>query len=135
MKSSLALVVAVALMPVHAALAQADRDRTGAMPTQRPPAERPMGDRDIYGYQLMTPAERDAFRSRMQAAKSAEERERIRAEHRTEMAQRAQERGLPAPDASAARGGSAPAARGGTASDPVIDRDHTRPMPTERSRR
>jgi len=55
-------------------------------------------DQQIYGYQLMTPAERDAHRIKMRAAKNAEERERIRAEHHAEMQIRAKEKGMTLPD-------------------------------------
>ena len=48
----------------------------------------------IYGYELMTPAELDAHRARMRAAKTMQERDRIRAEHRVQMDARAKERGV-----------------------------------------
>lgn len=48
----------------------------------------------IYGYELMTDAERDAHRARMRAAKTMQERDRIRAEHRVQMDARAKERGM-----------------------------------------
>ncbi len=51
-------------------------------------------DRDIYGWQLMTPQERDEYRARMRAAKSLEEREQIRNEHHKRMQERAKERGM-----------------------------------------
>ncbi len=52
----------------------------------------------IYGSQLMTDSERTAFRARMWAAQSDEERNRIRAEHHEEMKKRAQARGMTLPD-------------------------------------
>lgn len=52
----------------------------------------------IYGSQLMTPQERDEYRARLQAAKTAEERDRIRKEHHELMKKRAQERGVTLPD-------------------------------------
>jgi len=52
----------------------------------------------IYGSQLMTDAERTAFRARMWAAQSDEERNRIRAEHHEEMKKRAQAKGMTLPD-------------------------------------
>jgi hypothetical protein len=63
------------------------RDQTGAQTRER----------GIYGYQLMTPEERDEFRARVRAAKTYEERERIRAEHHEQMQARAKERGLTLP--------------------------------------
>jgi hypothetical protein len=55
-------------------------------------------DQDIYGSQLMTPQERTEFRSKMRAAKTVEERERIRKEHHELMKARAKERGITLPD-------------------------------------
>lgn len=52
----------------------------------------------VYGSQLMTDAERTAFRARMWAAQSDEERNRIRAEHHEEMKKRAQAKGMTLPD-------------------------------------
>ncbi|RQZ69216.1 hypothetical protein [Burkholderia sp. Bp9004] len=52
----------------------------------------------MYGSQLMTPAERSAYRTRMLAAASDAEREKIRAEHHAEMQKRAKARGIKLPD-------------------------------------
>ena len=62
----------------------------------------------IYGSQLMTPQERTEYRSRMRAAKTAEERERIRNEHHEQMKVRARERGVTLPDEPPSRGMMAP---------------------------
>ena len=51
----------------------------------------------IYGSQLMTRHERAAYRARMRAAKTAEERERIRREHHEQMKARAKARGIALP--------------------------------------
>lgn len=58
----------------------------------------------IYGSQMMTKQERIEHHSKMRAAKTAEERERIRAEHHEAMKVRAQERGVTLPDAPPERG-------------------------------
>ncbi|ERJ40918.1 hypothetical protein QZM64_34650 [Burkholderia cepacia] len=58
----------------------------------------------IYGSQLMTPAERTEYRTRMLAAASDAEREKIRAEHHAEMQKRAKARGIKIPDAPPMRG-------------------------------
>lgn len=58
----------------------------------------------IYGSQLMTPQERAEYRARMRAAKTAEERERIRNEHHEQIKQRAKARGRTLPDQPPARG-------------------------------
>lgn len=55
-------------------------------------------DRDIYGSKLMTSQERNEYRNRMRAAKTAQEREQIRAEHHEQMKVRAKERGVSLPD-------------------------------------
>jgi hypothetical protein len=62
----------------------------------------------IYGSQLMTDQERSVFRARMWAAKTPEERERIRAEHHAEMQKRAQERGITLPETPPPRPGAGP---------------------------
>ncbi|MDP2155327.1 MAG: hypothetical protein Q8J61_04955 [Sulfuricella sp.] len=59
----------------------------------------------VYGSQLMTQEERVAYRTRMRAAKTQEERERIRAEHHEQMKVRAKERGVTLPDQPPAMGG------------------------------
>ena len=54
--------------------------------------------RPIYGSQLMTPHERQAYRERMREARTARERERIRLEHHRQMQERAREHGVRLPD-------------------------------------
>lgn len=58
----------------------------------------------VYGYQLMTPVERDAYRQRMRAARTVEEREQIRLEHHEAMQVRAKEKGVSLPDMPMQRG-------------------------------
>lgn len=58
----------------------------------------------IYGSQMMTAQERVEHRTKMRTAKTAEERERIRAEHHEAMKIRARERGVTLPDAPPERG-------------------------------
>lgn len=59
----------------------------------------------IYGSQLMTQSERDAYRSKMRSLSTTREREELRAQHHTEMQQRAKERGVTLPDEPPAGGG------------------------------
>lgn len=59
----------------------------------------------IYGSQLMTQQERIEHRARLRAAKTAEERERIRNEHHETMQERATARGMHMPDMPSAGGG------------------------------
>ena len=52
-------------------------------------------DRDhVYGSGLMTDAERQAHQNKMQNARTWQERERIREEHRQEMIERARKQGV-----------------------------------------
>lgn len=59
----------------------------------------------IYGSQLMTQQERAEHRTKMRAAKTAEEREQVRMENHERMQLRAKERGVTLPDEMPARGG------------------------------
>ena len=52
----------------------------------------------IYGYQMMTPQERDEYRAKMRNAASTTERQAIRDEHHAAMVARAKERGVTLPD-------------------------------------
>lgn len=68
----------------------------------------------IYGSQLMTVQERTEYRARMRAAKTAEAREQIRAEHHKAMQVRAREKGMALPDEPPAHGmGTGPGPAGG----------------------
>ncbi len=59
----------------------------------------------IYGSQMMERQERTEYRTKMRAAKTAEEREQIRKEHHEQMQERAKARGVTLPDEPPARGG------------------------------
>lgn len=52
----------------------------------------------IYGSQLMTQQEQMRYREQMRNAKTAQEREQIRARHHAEMQARARQRGVTLPD-------------------------------------
>lgn len=52
----------------------------------------------VYGWQLMTPAERNAYRAKMRSLKTPQERQAFRLEHHNAMQQRAKERGVSLPD-------------------------------------
>lgn len=60
--------------------------------------------KQIYGYKLMTRKERAEYLIRMRAAKTQEERERIRNEHHEQMKVRAKKLGMMLPDAPPASG-------------------------------
>ena len=51
-------------------------------------------DADIYGRELMSPAERDAYRQRLEDAGSSAARKRVEAAHRQSMEKRANVRGV-----------------------------------------
>lgn len=51
-------------------------------------------DQNIYGSEIMTPEERAEFRSKMQSAKTVQERERLRVDHEAAMQSRAKQRGI-----------------------------------------
>lgn len=58
----------------------------------------------IYGSQLMTQKERLEYRDKMRAAKTVEEREKLRKEHHERMTERAKAQGKTLPDEPPARG-------------------------------
>jgi predicted Fe-S protein YdhL (DUF1289 family) len=81
----------------------------------RPPLVQPATrdghrDREIYGWQLMTHQERDAFLERWKAARTPAEREALRQRNHKAMEERARERGvtLPAPPQGPSEGGPHP---------------------------
>jgi hypothetical protein len=76
-------------------------------------AQQQIRDRDIYGYQMMTSQERNEYRNRMRTATTAEERERVRAEHHAQMLARAKERGMKLPQEPPAGMGPRGAGQGG----------------------
>ncbi|CAB3758448.1 hypothetical protein B7G54_17585 [Burkholderia puraquae] len=84
------------LIGVAIAMTTSLADAQPRQPTRGPAVE---SGGMIYGSQLMTPAERNEYRTRMLAAASDAEREKIRVEHHTEMQKRAKARGIKLPDA------------------------------------
>ena len=116
-KSLLISVISGTVLSMGLAMA-ADQDRTQLQDQTRDRLQTPdqLKDRDrdrdqirdqdrIYGSQLMTVQERNEFRARMRAAKTVQERERIRNEHHERMQIRAKERGVTLPDEPPAMGG------------------------------
>jgi hypothetical protein len=59
----------------------------------------------IYGYRMMSDPERNEYREKMRNARSAEERQAIRDEHRKLMETRAKERGVTLPEPRGPAGG------------------------------
>jgi hypothetical protein len=60
--------------------------------------EEQAGQEMVFGSQLMTAEERAAYRQRIMAAKTEQEREQIRSEHHARMLERAKERGVTLPE-------------------------------------
>jgi hypothetical protein len=56
------------------------------------------GEPRIYGAELMTPDERNAYAEKMRSAKTQDERIKLRDEHRAEMQKRAKEKGVTLPE-------------------------------------
>jgi hypothetical protein len=56
------------------------------------------GEPRIYGGELMTPEERNAYAEKMRNAKTQDERLKLRDEHRAEMQKRAKEKGVTLPE-------------------------------------
>jgi hypothetical protein len=59
----------------------------------------------VYGSQLMTPQERTEHRTKMRAAKTPEEKAKVRAELHKRMQERAKQQGVALPDTPPAVGG------------------------------
>jgi hypothetical protein len=104
-RAVLAAVLAASLSAGTTIVAAQDRVRDRDRTQDQDRKQTRIRDHDIYGSQLMSPQERNEYRQRMWAAKTYEERERIRAEHHERMKARAKERGVTLPDAPPARGG------------------------------
>lgn len=80
------------LLPVFPVLADDEK------PVQQQTQAETQEQATIYGSQIMTPEERAEFSARMRAAKTNEERKRIRNEHHERMTARAKEQGVKLPD-------------------------------------
>jgi hypothetical protein len=103
-----------AMFPASGAVAYAadqDQDRLRDQDRLQTPDQTRDQDRlrtrdpdQVYGSQLMTQEERNAYRNRMRAAKTEQEREQIRNEHHEQMKIRAKEKGVTLPDEPPARG-------------------------------
>jgi hypothetical protein len=101
--SALATVLAINANPVLAADKEQDRtqDRMQLQDKELKlsPEQQKMRDQErIYGSQLMTNQERTEYRARLSAAKTVQERKKIRKEHHEAMKLRAKERGVTLPD-------------------------------------
>lgn len=73
-------------------VAQQDRDRI--QDRTHVPDQSRQSENNIYGYNLMSEEERNAYRDRIQNAEDRQEREQIEAQHRHEMQIRAAQKGV-----------------------------------------
>ncbi|MBT8106796.1 MAG: hypothetical protein KJP17_01075 [Gammaproteobacteria bacterium] len=78
----------------HDRLGAAEQDRDRIQDRTKAPDDAKQEQARMYGYDLMSDAERNAYRERIRSAASAEERERIEAQHRMEMQIRAKNRNM-----------------------------------------
>ena len=72
----------------------------------------------VYGYELMTPQERNEYQARMRATKTEQEREALRLEHHKQMQERAKAQGKTLPDMPAADRGPGMGPSGGKGTGP-----------------
>jgi hypothetical protein len=84
--------LAIIFVAPTATAEKSERYRTHPRTETQSPLQPP-----VYGSPLMTQQERDEYYNRLHNAPTQQERERVRAEHRQRMQQRAQERGLSLP--------------------------------------
>jgi hypothetical protein len=96
MKRTVLFTMLLAVAPLAMAQSQS-QDQTRAQ-AQAQAQSRAQAQTRIYGSQLMTPAERSAYRQKMRSARTNTERNRIRAEHHKQMQERAKKRGLTLPN-------------------------------------
>ena len=102
MKRSILYAVTIGVaLPIAALAAQGQNQST---PPPAPAQQQQAGEWGMYGWHMMTPEEREAYRARMLAAKTEQEREQIRNEHHELMVKRAKERGITMPEEPPAQG-------------------------------
>jgi hypothetical protein len=89
-RALLAAAVAAAMMTMTVSLFAAETPAPVAKPAAK--------SEPIYGYNMMTDAERNEFRGKMRNAKSEQERQSLRDDHRKAMETRARERGVTLPE-------------------------------------
>ena len=80
------------------------------------------GQPRMYGSDLMTPQERDAYIEKLRSAKTQDERLKLRDEHRAEMQKRARDQGVPLPEPRGPRAAKAPPAAGAPGAGPAARR-------------
>ncbi len=86
--------LAVLALSTSARVALADTPPQSTPPEPRPAAT----SQSVYGWQLMTPEERLAYRTKMRSLATESERQAFRAEHHELMVARAKDRGISLPE-------------------------------------
>ena len=76
----------------RAGVAEHDRDRI--QDRTNAPEDAKQAQQNIYGYDLMSDEERDAYRERIRNASSEQEREQLKVQHREEIQTRARNRNI-----------------------------------------
>lgn len=94
MKNVSILMLTLAMSAAASAQAQ---DQTGDPMQSRDQVQTQDRER-IYGYELMTPQERNEYHARMRALNTEQEREAFRLEHHEKMQERARAQGKSLPD-------------------------------------
>lgn len=92
----LALAAAVSMTTLMAATPALAQDQTRDQTQDRTQLRT---QEQIYGSQLMTPAEREAHWARLRSLKTEEERNAFRQQHHEQMQERARAKGIQLPDA------------------------------------
>jgi hypothetical protein len=80
------------------------------------------GQPRMYGSDLMTPQERDAYIEKLRSAKTQDERLKLRDEHRAEMQKRARDTGVPLPEPRRQGAAKAPMPAGAPGAGPAARR-------------
>lgn len=92
----LAVSAALGLGPLSVIPAQADETQNQIQ--NQVETQTQTETQNVYGWQMMTPGERESYMAQMRNAETQEERDQIRAAHHYEMQERARERGVTLPD-------------------------------------
>ena len=96
--SMLAMATALGLAPLSVMPAQADEAQNQIQNQVETQTQTRTETQNVYGWQLMTPGERESYMAQMRNAKTQQERDQIRNAHHYEMQQRAKEQGVSLPD-------------------------------------
>ncbi len=119
-RNALIWIAGAALMAASAAAQQQAPQAAQQQERATAAQQKKAGTEKLHGYELLTEQERSAYHAQMRAAKTEQERERIRNEHRELVQRRAKEQGVdvrgmaygPGPGAGPGNGGGTAAGKG-----------------------